>query len=332
MTSFPSLPSLTPKADTRFHVAEDILTALLNLLIVGTAEPSLASDRVQLAFSDQFAISGNHYATLWDGIGAHSPRILELDPYGDETCFRRLVHGTAYTAPSILTVIPVHRFAGCASAITWAGSHYMRYLMGYLPPGLPSSDGTGEWEERKAERKVIRVLFLSRLKLDKWFFRTRQYSHWRGTRHIYNEPELLEHLGSEFAELCSSGRCDFERIDDEPSLWLAPAPDADDSDRPVIRFSVLDPLPVPLETQVAYLAHTDVVIGAHGGALALTLFTPPGRGAMVELQVDEIYERNYHFKNLCYQLGRRYQELLVENTVDPGPVWDAVKEQVELLL
>lgn len=222
----------------------------------------------------------------------------------------------------------------------------MRYLMGYLPPGLPPGlpshsyavdvHGSGSGSEADGGRKIIRVLFLSRLKLDKWFFRTRQYSHWRGTRHIYNEPALLDHLASEFAGMCSDGRCDFERIDDEPDRWLAPAASVSEddvgTDAPVIRFSVLDPLLVPLETQVAYLAHTDVVIGAHGGALALTLFTPPGRGAMVELQVDEIYERNYHFKNLCYQLGRRYQELLVENTVDPGPVWDAVKEQVELLL
>lgn len=210
----------------------------------------------------------------------------------------------------------------------------MRYLMGYLPPGLPSHTEVGRRSEGEmdGERKVIRVLFLSRMKLDKWFLRTRQYSHWRLTRHIDNEPQLLDHLASEFAELCSGTRCEFERIDDEPDRWLAPAPSSSSNEGPVVRFAVLDPLLIPLQTQSAYMAHTDVVIGAHGGALALTLFTPPGKGAMIELQSDEIYERNYHFKNLCYQLGRRYQELLVKASVDPKPVWDAVRAQVELLL
>lgn len=100
----------------------------------------------------------------------------------------------------------------------------------------------------------------------------------------------------------------------------------------MIRFAVLDPLTVTLETQVAYLAHTDVVVGSHGGALALSLFMPPGHGAMVELQVDEIYERNFHFKNLSYQLGRKYRELLVENTVEAGPVVDAVRAMVRAIL
>lgn len=271
--------------------------------------------------------------------------------------------------------------------------------MGYLPPGLEVASGSersvsevvrrsrggaagevvsglddvkeaekagkrGKRGERGAkERKVIRVLFLSRYKLHKWFYRTRQYSHWRSSRHIYNEPELLDHLAEGLEGLCESGKCHFERVGDEPDLWLSTStshtatysPKFDDAqlddgledddsrsndgnandsvdDKPIIRFTSIDPLLLPLSTQASYLAHTDVVIGSHGGALALTLFTPPGRGAMIELQVDEIFGRNFHFKNLCYQLGRRYKELLVENHVDPGPVWEAVREQVEMLL
>lgn len=342
-----------------------MLSALVSLLVVARAQPQLqlATARIRLAFSDAFGIGDNHYAALWDRIGAHSPRVTELDPYPPRTCFATLLHCPGPASASMLTALPVHRFAGCASAVTWAGAHYLRHLYGYAPPSLAGSlagvqQGTESGSERRVGRgrrkrrksRVVRVLFLSRSKLDRWFFRTRQYSHWRGTRHIYNEPELLDALGEGLRGMCEGKRCRFERIDDEPGAWVSELPDVEpDStsglgvdggtearraqhDDVVVRLAVLDPLLVPLDTQVAYLARTDVVVGSHGGALALSLFMPPGSGAMVELQVDEVFERNFHFKNLCYALGRRYRELLVDNTVEAGPVVDAVREMVEAVL
>lgn len=54
---------------------------MLALLIAGAAFPTFSSERVQLAFSDEFELERNHFSEVWDRVGAWPPRRLHLDPF-----------------------------------------------------------------------------------------------------------------------------------------------------------------------------------------------------------------------------------------------------------
>lgn len=70
----------------RYHVAEDLVTTLVTLFIASTAEPGLIDDRLQLVFTDDFSLAGNHFTSLWSRMGAWSPRSLSIDPWEDGVC------------------------------------------------------------------------------------------------------------------------------------------------------------------------------------------------------------------------------------------------------
>ncbi len=69
----------------QYHVAEDLVTTILALLLVDLADPMAHKEPIQLAFSDKFGLDHNHYSSLWDRIGSRQPRRLSLDPYESGT-------------------------------------------------------------------------------------------------------------------------------------------------------------------------------------------------------------------------------------------------------
>jgi hypothetical protein len=73
-------------ADARFHVAEDLITTVVTLLLAARNAPDLIEDRIQLVFSEGFGMDQNHFTPLWDRMGAWAPRRLSLDPWGKGVC------------------------------------------------------------------------------------------------------------------------------------------------------------------------------------------------------------------------------------------------------
>jgi hypothetical protein len=73
-------------AEARFHVAEDLITTVVTLLLAARNAPDLIEDRVQLVFSEGFGMDQNHFTPLWDRMGAWAPRRLSLDPWGKGVC------------------------------------------------------------------------------------------------------------------------------------------------------------------------------------------------------------------------------------------------------
>jgi hypothetical protein len=74
------------RADDRFHIAEDLITTLLSLLVAGEAVPELRHHRIQLAFLDNFGLDGNRFAGVWDRMGALPPRRTRHEPFDDGVC------------------------------------------------------------------------------------------------------------------------------------------------------------------------------------------------------------------------------------------------------
>lgn len=70
----------------RFHVAEDLITTMVTVLVAARLKPELVDTRVQLVFADQYGMDGNHFTPLWDRIGAWAPRRLVLDPWREGEC------------------------------------------------------------------------------------------------------------------------------------------------------------------------------------------------------------------------------------------------------
>jgi len=73
-------------AHTRFHVAEDLITTVVTLLLAARNAPDLIEDRIQLIFSEGFGMDQNHFTPLWDRMGAWAPRRLSLDPWTKGVC------------------------------------------------------------------------------------------------------------------------------------------------------------------------------------------------------------------------------------------------------
>lgn len=69
-----------------FHVAEDLITTLVTLLIAQAAVPEIVHERLQLVFTDEYSMDANHFTALYDRMGDWAPRRLSLDPWDEGTC------------------------------------------------------------------------------------------------------------------------------------------------------------------------------------------------------------------------------------------------------
>jgi hypothetical protein len=229
------------------------------------------------------------------------------------TTVTNAIHGVGAGA-SLLSAPGVGQGSRCASTITWASSHYYRHLFGLLPLADP------------VKRRPINVLWLSRSKLDAYAKSHNDWSNWRDIRHITNEPELITKLKNSMKELCDDGTCQFEDAQDYPEYWTL-----EESDTPVIRFAMLDPTVHALETQIHYVGHTTILVSSHGGALGLSLFLPPGRGAIIELQVHGV-TGNYHFQHMAAQMGHEYQQMEIATVVNVDYVWQVLQRHIHTRL
>jgi hypothetical protein len=160
------------------------------------------------------------------------------------------------------------------------------------------------------------------------------WSKWRGVRHLYNEPALLDRIRRGVSELCQDRQdghmCHFQDGLEEPESWAESALLETNQSVPV-RFSSIDPTVHTIGTQLHYVGHTTVLISSHGGALGLSLFLPPGKGVIMELQVKEV-SGNYHFEHMAYEMGHVYQMLQISRQVNVDMVWEALKDEIERLL
>lgn len=62
-----------------------MITTMVSSLVAVRARPELASQPIQLVFTDNFGLEGNHFVPMWDRMGAWPPRRLSLDPW-DRAC------------------------------------------------------------------------------------------------------------------------------------------------------------------------------------------------------------------------------------------------------
>ena len=84
--SVESVSQMRGGAHARFHVAEDLITTVVTLLLAARNAPDLIEDRIQVVFSEGFGMDQNHFTPLWDRVGAWAPRRLSLDPWGKGVC------------------------------------------------------------------------------------------------------------------------------------------------------------------------------------------------------------------------------------------------------
>ncbi|RXK35673.1 hypothetical protein M231_07046 [Tremella mesenterica] len=314
-----------------FHVAEDLITTLVTIFIAARTEPAFIDTRVQLVFKDEFSLEGNHFTPLWDRMGAWAPRRLALDPWTEGVCLTNTIHSVGAGA-SLLSAMGVGQSNTCTSSITWAASHYYRHLMGLQPPSITQSrpgGGTGS----------INVLWLSRSKLDAYATKHNDLGPWRANRVLTNEPQLLDRFRSGLQDMClgsgpgshslfANRGCIFQDAQDKPESWGSSA----NEDGPVnVRFATIDPTVHSLEDQIHFVGHTTIMISSHGGAMGLSLFLPPGLGAMIELQVIEV-RGNYHFEHMAAQTGHGYERVEIDRRVDVEHVWDRLRYWVELVV
>jgi hypothetical protein len=158
----------------------------------------------------------------------------------------------------------------------------------------------------------------------------KDWSQWRGVRHLSNEPALLEGIRNGIQDYCKSGDCYFQDALEYPETWNEN--DITPEDQPLpIRFTSIDPTVHALETQVHYVGHTSILVSQHGGALGLSLFLPPGEATMIELQVKEV-SNNFHFEHMAYEMGHVYEQLRIEREVDVEMVVKVVKEHLDRVI
>lgn len=124
--------------------------------------------------------------------------------------------------------------------------------------------------------------------------------------------------------------CHFQDALEEPESWAESEVLENDQAVP-IRFTSIDPTVHTLGTQIHYVGHATVLVSSHGGALGLSLFLPPGRGVVMELQVKDV-DGNYHFEHMAYEMGHVYQMLRISADVNVDMVWGALKDELERLL
>lgn len=183
-------------------------------------------------------------------------------------------------------------------------------------------------------KRPINILWLSRSKLDAYAMKHDDWSKWRGVRHLYNEPALLDRIRRGISELCQERHdgpaCHFQDALAEPESW-ADSGVLEINQSVPIRFSSIDPTVHTLGNQMHHVGHTTILISSHGGALGLSLFLSPGRGVVMELQVKEV-ENNFHFQHMAYEMGHVYQMLQISRQVNVDMIWGAVEDELERLL
>jgi len=151
-----------------------------------------------------------------------------------------------------------------------------------------------------------------------------EWSAWRETRHISNEPELLERLRKELTQVCQDGKCRFSDLEDEPERWGV----GEEGELREVRFGVVDPVAHALDTQIDLVGHTTILVGLHGGALGLSLFLPPGPSAsIIEVQSSNVVG-NYHFSTMAVEMGHHYTLVETGKEVNLDNIWTAVKDRV----
>ncbi|KAK4683948.1 hypothetical protein P7C73_g6260, partial [Tremellales sp. Uapishka_1] len=318
-----------------FHVAEDLITTVVTMLIAAQTAPSLVETRLQLVFAEGYGMDTNHFTPLWDRMGAWAPRRLSLDPWAEGVCLTNTIHSVGAGA-SLLSAMGVGKSYTCASTITWAAAHYYRHLFGLLPASLsrPTPSLASRSRSRSRGRRPINVLWLSRAKLDAQAQKLNDNSPWRDVRHIDNEPALVARLRAGLSSLCDSPAafttgCVFQDAQDEPEAWGLTSPESvGDGTLLPVRFATLDPTVHALETQIHFVGHATILVSSHGGALGLSLFLPPGDAAILELQVDAV-RGNFHFEHMAKEMGHGYEMLQTEKIVDVDRVWEVVHRWVK---
>ncbi len=171
---------------------------------------------------------------------------------------------------------------------------------------------------------MINILWLSRSKLNHHLDTLHKLSDWQKDRELKNEPVALFQLEGRIRDFCLKTRlCDYEDVEADPSIWSL-----DDSEavfrwsrRPKVRFWAIDPFVHTLESQIDIVGHTSILVGLHGGAMGLSLFMPPGSGAILELHTENTV-LNHHFHNMASQLGRNYKTTTVlEQSINVDKAW-----------
>lgn len=150
-------------------------------------------------------------------------------------------------------------------------------------------------------------------------------SDWQKERILHNEPALIARIRSGLKGLCAQrATCEYTDAEDDPTAWMLAG---DEAKKRQVRFASIDPFVHALESQIAFVGHATIVMGLHGGALGLSLFLPPGRGTILELQSTGT-AGNYHFHNMAHMMGHRYEKTRTKETVDVESTWAKLEKIV----
>lgn len=202
---------------------------------------------------------------------------------------------------SLLSATGVAREYHCASSLTWASSLYYRHLFGLREP-----------------TRAINVLWISRAEWDKAGEAKGDFSPWQKSRELANEAEVVARIRHGLKELAEQRGLSYQ--EGTPSNWAT-------SDTTTVRFAAIDPTTLAIEDQVAWVGHSNVLVGQHGGALGLSLFLPPGEGVLLELQVGQVWH-NWHFQHMALQMGHEYEMKQIHKRVDADDVYSLIEKWV----
>ncbi|TXT12095.1 uncharacterized protein COLE_02505 [Cutaneotrichosporon oleaginosum] len=293
-----------------FHVAEDLITTFLSMLVAGEAVPELRHHRIQMAFLDNFGLDSNRFDGVWERVGALPPRRTRHEPFDDGVCLNAAIHGM-YGRTSLLSASGTTKTYACASAVTWAAALYYRHLFGLSPPTT-------------TPRPNINILYVSRARLRRHF--NDDVGAWQEYRELSNESEMLVRWRAGLHEMCGD-TCEFVDANVHPEVWAQNRTEG----KRQIRFATIDPVGYSLETQIQLAGHATLLVGQHGGALGLSLFMPPGRGAVLEFTVPMV-KGNQHFQHMAVQLGHMHQQRVIHSKIDVERAWSDLREVVEDIL
>lgn len=206
---------------------------------------------------------------------------------------------------SLLSAPSVTRRYDCASSLTWASAHYYRHLFGL---------------DNHTSTKAINVLWVSRDVLEQQAKAKGDWSAWQESRVIKNEAEMVQGIRDGLRELCASRGWGYEDGDDLKD-WST------GSEETTVRFAAVDPTDLLIEDQIRLFGHTSVLAGAHGGALGLSLFLPPGEAAVLELRAG-MGANNWHFQHMAVQMGHEYEMKMIDKVVDVQDIYRSIERWV----
>jgi capsular polysaccharide biosynthesis protein len=210
-----------------------------------------------------------------------------------------------YGRTSLLSASGLQKPYHCASTVTWAAAHYYRHLFGLAPP----SNSTPH----------INILYVSRARLRHHL--NDDVAAWQAYRELVNEKEMLMRWREGLHELCGD-TYEFVDANAHPEAW------AQTGGKRQIRFAAIDPIAHSLETQVHLAGHATLLVGQHGGAMGLSLFLPPGRGAVLEFAVPMV-RGNHHFQHMAVQMGHKYRQRGILPRIDVERAWTDLRTMIE---